>query len=60
MSYGVCLSLSDISLSIIPSESIHVWVLSCFSRVQLFANLRTVAHQAPQAMGFSRQEYWNS
>ena len=27
-------------------------------RVQLFATPWTVAHQAPQSMGFSRQEYW--
>ena len=29
------------------------------SRVRLFATLWTVAQQAPQAMGFSRQEYWS-
>ena len=29
-----------------------------FSCVQLFVTLRTVAHQAPLSMGFSRQEYW--
>ena len=29
------------------------------SRVQLFATLWTVAHQAPLFMGFSRQEYWS-
>ena len=29
------------------------------SRVQLFATLWTVAHQAPLSMGFSRQEYWS-
>jgi len=28
------------------------------SRVQLFATLWTVAHQASPSMGFSRQEYW--
>ena len=38
---------------------IYVCMVSCFSRVRLFATLWTVAHQAPQAMGFSRQEYWN-
>ena len=32
---------------------------SSFSHVQLFATLRTVAHQAPLSMGFSRQEYWS-
>ena len=29
------------------------------SRVGLFANLWTVAHQAPMSMGFFRQEYWS-
>ena len=34
-------------------------VLSCFSHVQLFVTLWTVACQSPLSMGFSRQEYWN-
>ena len=34
-------------------------MLSLFSRVQLFATLWTVAHQALLSIGFSRQEYWN-
>ena len=34
-------------------------VLTCFSRVQLFAIPWTVAHHAPLSMGFSRQEYWS-
>ena len=29
------------------------------SHVQLFTTPRTVAHQAPLSMGFSRQEYWS-
>ena len=29
------------------------------SHVQLFVTPRTVAHQAPLSMGFSRQEYWS-
>ena len=29
------------------------------SRVQLFVTPWTVAHQASQSMGFSRQEYWS-
>ena len=33
-------------------------VLSCFSHVQLFAMLWTVALQALLPMGFSRQEHW--
>ena len=34
-------------------------MLNCFSRVQLFATLWTVAHQAPLSVGFSRREYWS-
>ena len=34
-------------------------VLSCFSRVWLFATLWTVLHQTPLPLGFSRQEYWS-
>ena len=33
------------------------WLLSCFSRVRLCATPWTAAYQAPQPMGFSRQEY---
>ena len=34
-------------------------VLSCFSRVRVFATLWTEACQASLSMGFSRQEYWS-
>ena len=34
-------------------------LLSCFSRVQLFAIPGTIAYQAPLSMGFSRQEHWS-
>ena len=34
-------------------------VLSCFSHVQLFATLWTVAFWAPLSMGFFRQECWS-
>ena len=34
-------------------------VLSCFSRVRLFATLWTAAQQAPLSMGFSSQEHWS-
>ena len=33
--------------------------MKSLSRVRLFATPRTVAHQAPPSMGFSRQEYWS-
>ena len=38
---------------------VHACVLSCFSRVQLFATLWTMACQAPLLVGLSRQEYWS-
>ena len=34
-------------------------LLSCFSCVQLFVTLWTVAQQAPLSMGFSRQDCWS-
>ena len=36
-----------------------VFVLSCFSHVQLFVILWTIAPQALLSMGFPRQEYWS-
>ena len=36
-----------------------VFVLHCFSRVQLCVTLWIVACQTPLSMGFSRQEYWS-
>ena len=36
---------------------LHVLVLSYISCVQLFVTLRTIAHQTPLSVGFSRQEY---
>ena len=41
------------------SYTVPVCMLSCFNHVQLFATLRTIAHQAPLSMGFSMQEYWS-
>ena len=40
-------------------QSIHMCVLSHISHVRLFATPWTKACQAPQSMGFSRQEYWS-
>ena len=40
-----------------PDAFLGVCMLSCFSRVQLFVTLQTVACQAPLSMGLSRQEY---
>ena len=36
-----------------------LYVLSCFSPVQLFTTPCTAVHQAPLSMAFSRQEYWS-
>ena len=36
---------------------VYIVVVKLVSHVQLFVTPRTVAHQAPLSMGFSRQEY---
>ena len=41
------------------SLTLHHWEGKSLSRVWLFATPWTVAHQAPQSMGFFRQEYWS-
>ena len=60
------LCIAPILVYVLPKRALHmylfiyyVYVLSCFSRVQLFATPWTVAHQAPLPMGFSRQEHWS-
>ena len=40
-------------------KTLHARVLSCFSRVRLYATLWIVAPQAPLSMGFPWQEYWS-
>ena len=40
-------------------HSSRACLLSCFSRVQLFATPWIVACKAPLSMGFSRQRYWS-
>ena len=40
-------------------SSAYLLLLSHFSRVQLCATPQTAAHQAPQSLGFSRQEHWS-
>ena len=37
----------------------YVYMLRCFSCIQLFVTLWTLSCQAPLSMGFSRQEYWS-
>ena len=54
------LSLSSIPLGCVCAcEEVHVCVRSCFSHVQLFVTLWTVARQAPLSMGSSGQEHWS-
>ena len=41
-------------------KELYIYIyMKSLSRVRLFATLWTVAHQAPQSTGFSRQEYWS-
>ena len=39
--------------------ALRACMLSCFSPVQFFATLWTVAHQAPLSVGLSRKEFWS-
>ena len=43
----------------ICNHLLHACLLSCFSRIRLFATLWTVGCQAPLSMGFSTQKYWS-
>ena len=47
------------STSVLPMKSMLLLLLSHFSYVQLCATPETAAHQAPQSLGFSRQEHWS-
>ena len=40
-------------------DSLLLLLLSRVSRVRLCATPQTSAHQAPQSLGFSRQEHWS-
>ena len=55
------LSLSDFLLSPYLSAHSTQWCVGAKSlqSCRLFVTLWTVTHQAPLAMGFSRQEYWS-
>ena len=39
-------------------DTVHVYMLNCFSHVHPFVTLWTVTHHVPVFLGFSRQEYW--
>ena len=52
--------ISITNFTIYPLSYIYLFLkVKSFSRVQLFAALWTVAHQASPSMGLSRQEYWS-
>ena len=46
-------------VSILPSCSLLLLLLSCFSCVRFCATPQTAAHQAPLSLGFSSQEHWS-
>ena len=52
-------SLLDTQGHWIIQRRTRLFVLSSFSRVQLFETLWTVAYQPPLSMGFPRKEYWS-
>ena len=51
--------LSSFVVAFCSKRAFSTFELAYFSRVRLFATLWTVAFQAPQSVGFSRQEYWS-
>ena len=46
-------------IAIETSITYMLLLLSRFSRVRLCATPKMAAHQAPQSLGFSRQEHWS-
>ena len=58
-------SIQNFASHIPVLHNVYIWSLmkvkmkESLSRVPLFATPWTVAYQAPQSMGFSRQEYWS-
>ena len=54
---GIKLGSPALQANSLPSEPLLL--LSHFSRVWLYVTPWTEAHQAPQSLGFSRQEHWS-
>ena len=52
-------SAEGLLISLLVNTNIYYSEVKLLSHVQLFATPWTVAHQAPQSMEFSRQEYWS-
>ena len=58
--YGVSIFFFFFSVFICcPLVILYLSSTCVLNRVRLFATLWTVADQAPQSMGFPRQEYWS-
>ena len=51
-------SASNTSLLVLYHLECLCMCVCALRHVQLFATPRTIAHQAPLSMGFSRQDYW--
>ena len=56
---GNAFSFSLLSMLAVGCSCMHACMLSCLGQVWLFAMLRTIVHQAPLSMGFSRHECWS-
>ena len=57
-----CLNRTVVMMGCFDLSCCKLYVLCCaksLNCVQLFVTLWTVSCQAPQSMGFPRQEYWN-
>ena len=58
--HAICVPLKTTNLQIVRLCSLLIYaMLNCFSGVQLFATLRTVARQAPLSMRCSSKESWS-
>ena len=60
--YWICwLVLTVVCVYVESLEFFYIWscMLKCFSHVQFFATLWTVACLSPLSMGFSRETYWS-
>ena len=55
----ICIFFNEFSTISFKLNNHYACMLSHYSCVQLFVTSWTVAHKAPQSMGFSREEYWS-
>ena len=53
---GFCPYFILASSPLLSTPCVHAWA---FSHISLFVTPRTIAHQAPLSIKFSRQEYWS-